>query len=96
MNARTQVSLDPEMQRRAHARAAELKISFAEYVRRLLVQDLGEPKPKAGVAGVFDLVDEGPATDVTADKDKMLAEAIRDTHARDRPGKKPPAKAGGR
>lgn len=96
MNARTQVSLDPEMQRRAHARAAELKISFAEYVRRLLVQDLGEPKPKAGVQGIFDLVDEGPMTNVAEDKDKMLAEAIRDAHARGRAAKKPTTRAGRR
>jgi hypothetical protein len=47
MNARTQITIDPELQRRAQARAAELGISFAEYVRRLLASDLGEPKPKA-------------------------------------------------
>jgi hypothetical protein len=96
MNARTQVSLDPEMQRRAHARAAELKISFAEYVRRLLVQDLGKPKSKAGVADVFDLVDDGPVTNIAEDEDKMLAEAIQDAHARGRPAKKLPTKAGRR
>ena len=42
MNARTQITMDPEMQRRAHAKAAELGISFAEYVRRVIAQDLGE------------------------------------------------------
>jgi hypothetical protein len=43
MNARTQITMDPDMQHRAHARAAALGISFAEYVRRLVQQDLGEP-----------------------------------------------------
>lgn len=76
MNARTQITLDPELQRRAHARAAELGISFAEYVRRLLANDLGEPKPKADISMVFDLVDEGPATDIARDKDKMIGEAV--------------------
>jgi hypothetical protein len=88
MNARTQISIDPEVQRRAHARAAELKISFAEYVRRLLVQDLGEPKPKADISVVFDLVNQGPMTDVARDKDSMIAEAVLEEHARTRAKKK--------
>lgn len=76
MNARTQITLDPELQRRAHAKAAELGISFAEYVRRLLARDLGEPKPKADISAVFDLIDEGPPTDIARDKDKMVGEAV--------------------
>ncbi len=55
MNARTQITMDPEMQRRAHAKAAELGISFAEYVRRVIAQDLGEAKPKADISMIFDL-----------------------------------------
>jgi len=81
MNARTQVTLDPEMQRRAQARAAELNISFAEYVRRLLVQDLGEAKGKHSVAGIFDIADAGPITNIARGKDKMIAEAILDEHS---------------
>src|SRR5260370_1208966 len=76
MNARTQVTLDPEIRRRAQAKAAELGISFAEYVRRLVANDLGEPKPKADISIIFDLVDEGPATDIARDKDKMIGEAV--------------------
>jgi len=78
MNVRTQVTLDPEMQRRAQARAAELKISFAEYVRRLLVNDLGETKRRAEISAIFDLGDSGPATDIARNKDEMIAEAILD------------------
>jgi hypothetical protein len=76
MNARTQITMDPELQRRAQARAAELGISFAEYVRRLLTNDLGERKPKADISIIFDLIDEGPPTDIARDKDKMLGEAV--------------------
>ncbi len=76
MNARTQITMDPEMQRRAHAKAAELGISFAEYVRRLVAQDLGEPKPKADVSIVFDLGASEEPTDVARDKDKLLGEAV--------------------
>src|SRR5947209_7672107 len=87
MNARTQITIDPEVQRRAQARAAELKISFAEYVRRLLAQDLGEPKRNASVSVIFDLVDEGPFTDIARHKDKMIAEAVLKEHSRS-PSKK--------
>src|SRR5581483_4259856 len=76
MNARTQIKLDPEVQRQAQAKAAELGISFAEYVRRLVAQDLGAAKPKTHISVVFDLVDEGPRTNVARDKHKMLDEAV--------------------
>jgi hypothetical protein len=82
MNARTQITIDPEMQRRAHAKAAELGISFAEYIRRLLAQDLGETKRKADVSVLFDLVDEGPPTNIARDKDKMVGEAVWEEHQR--------------
>jgi hypothetical protein len=64
------------MQRRAQAKAADLGISFAEYMRRLVANDLGEPKPKADISIIFDLVDEGPATNIARDKDKMIGEAV--------------------
>jgi len=70
------------MQRRAHAKAAALGISFAEYVRRLLAQDLGEAKRKVDVSLVFDLVDEGPRTNIARDKDKMVGEAVWKEHQR--------------
>src|SRR5271157_1312964 len=76
MSARTKVTLDPEMQRRAQAKAADLGISFAEYVRRLVANDLGEPKPRTDISIIFDLVDEGPATNIARDKDKMIGEAV--------------------
>jgi hypothetical protein len=40
MKARTQITMDPDLQRRAQAKAAELGISFAEYVRRLVADVL--------------------------------------------------------
>jgi hypothetical protein len=82
MNARTQITMDPETQRRAQAKAAELGISFAEYVRRLVSADLGEPKRKADISILFDLVDEGRPTDIARDKDKMLGEAVWKEHVR--------------
>jgi hypothetical protein len=88
MTVRSQITLDPETQRRAHAKAAELGISFAEYVRRLVAQDLGERKPKADISIVFDLVDEGPTTDIARDKDKLIGEAVWAEYLRET-GRKP-------
>ena len=75
MMSRTQITLEPEMQRRARDRAVQLGISFAEYVRRLLVRDLGEPQQKVDPSSVFDLGTSGGA-DVARDKDSMLAAAV--------------------
>jgi hypothetical protein len=78
MNVRTRITMDPEMQRRAHAKAAELGISFAEYVRRLVARDLEEPKQKSktDISVIFDLVTEGEPTDIARDKDALIGEAV--------------------
>jgi hypothetical protein len=73
---RTQITMDPEMQRRAQAKAAELGLSLAEYVRRVIARDLGEAKPKADISVIFDLVTEGEPTDIARDKDKLIGEAV--------------------
>ena len=82
MNARTQITMDPEMQRRAHAKAAELGISFAEYIRRVVANDLGGSKPKFDVTTLFDYVKGGPITDIARDKDKMIGDAVWEEHLR--------------
>jgi hypothetical protein len=92
MNARTQITMDPELQRRARARAAELGISFAEYMRRLVVSDLGEPRQKADISTLFNLIDEGPPTDIARDKDKMIGEAVWAEYLQET-GRKPRRKA---
>jgi hypothetical protein len=76
MSARIQITMDPDLQRRAHAKATELGISFAEYVRRLVANDLGEPRSKADVSMIFDLCVSDEPTDIARDKDKMLGEAV--------------------
>ncbi len=76
MNARTQITMDPEMQRRARKKAAELGMSFAEYVRRVVAQDLGQPKAKPDVSIIFDLGASDEPTDIARDKDKLLGEAV--------------------
>ena len=59
-----------------HAKAAELGIPFAEYVRRLVALDLGELKRKADGSMIFDLVTDGEPTDIGRDKHEMIADAL--------------------
>lgn len=76
MNARTQITMDPELQRRAQVKAGDLGISFAEYVRRVVANDLGTKKSKPDISIVFDLGASVESTDIARDKDKMLGEAV--------------------
>ncbi len=73
--ARLQVSLPPEDHRRARARAAELGISFAEYIRWLVSRDLGEDRGVSDPQALFDLGDSG-GSDVARDKQRHLGEAV--------------------
>lgn len=76
MMSRSQISLDPEMLRRARQRAAQLGVSFAEYVRGLVAKDLGEPETPTSPSVVFNLGSSG-GSDVARDKDSMVGNAIR-------------------
>lgn len=75
MPSRTQITLDRETQKRAKSRAAQLGVSFAEYVRRLVAKDLAEPVPAADVSLVFDL-GRSPDSDIARDKDRLVGEAM--------------------
>jgi plasmid stability protein len=76
MMSRTQISLDPELQRRARQRAAKLGVSFAEYVRRVVERDLERKSPpRPGAAAVFDL-GASVGADIARDKDDMVAAAF--------------------
>src|SRR5205085_12641699 len=75
MMARIQIALPPEEQRRARARASELGISFAEYVRRLIARDLGEPPRAADVTALFNL-GESSGSDVARHKHRYVGEAV--------------------
>lgn len=72
---RTQISFERRMLKRARARAGKLGISLAEYVRRLVAEDLeGSPAP-VDPSAVFDLGSSG-SSDIASNKDRMLGEAF--------------------
>src|ERR1700730_6825035 len=96
MNARAQVTMDSEMRRRAHAKAAGLGLSFAEYVHRLMAQDLVRPNHKPDIAIMFDLVDPGKPTNIARDKDKMIGYAVWKEYLQDINDKPRQRKRGGR
>jgi hypothetical protein len=74
MMSRTQITLEPEMQRRARRRATELGISLAEYIRRLVAEDLGGAHNTVNPARVFDLGSSGDS-DIAKEKRAMIAKA---------------------
>jgi hypothetical protein len=76
MMQRTQISLPAAEHRRARRRASELGISLAEYLRRLVRRDLGEPSTPGDVGSLFALGDSG-GSDVAADKDAYVAASVR-------------------
>lgn len=79
MMARVQIALSVEDQRRARARAADLGISLAEYVRRLVARDLGETRATNDPHALFDLGDSG-GSDVAHEKRRYVSEAVGAAH----------------
>lgn len=75
MMARSQISMDTELQARARRRAAELGVSFAAYVRRLVLRDLAGEAPAVDPSAVFDLGRSG-GSDVARNKEAMLDAAF--------------------
>ncbi len=75
---RTQLSFEREMLRQARTRADALGISLAEYVRRLVAEDLHSESPTADPGAVFNLGASG-GSDIAAEKAAMLGQAFSQT-----------------
>ncbi len=75
MMARSQITLEPETQRRARQRASDLGVSLAEYIRGLVSRDLGASQRLVEPSAVFDLGSSG-GSDIARKKDAMIAEAV--------------------
>lgn len=82
MVVRTQITLDAETHSRARQRAAELGVSLAEYVRRVVSSDLDNaPPPESDISAIVGMFDSG-GSDVARYKDEYLGEAIEVLHPR--------------
>ena len=75
MMSRTQIALEPEVQRRARQRANDLGVSLAEYLRRLVSRDLGTSQPAADPSAIFDLGSSG-GSNIAKNKDAKITEAF--------------------
>jgi hypothetical protein len=73
---RTVISIERDLYQRARARAEALGMSFAEFVRSLLQEKLGDAKPKVDPSIIFDLGRSAEPTDIARDKDKLIGEAV--------------------
>lgn len=83
MTVTNEIVFDEEMRRRAETRAAELGLSFADYVRSLVPSDLSRrpvaaksTKPKPDISVFFDLGASEEPTDIARDKDNLVGEAV--------------------
>lgn len=84
---RTQIALDSESHRRARECAADLGISLAEYVRRLVDRDLGERERRADPSAFVNLGSSG-GSDIARFKDEYVGEAIEADVLGDRPNQR--------
>jgi hypothetical protein len=75
MTQRTQVTLESSDHRKARRRAAELGISLAEYVRRLIRRDLADDRPRGDVTSLFAL-GKSAGSDVRRHKDAYIGQAM--------------------
>jgi hypothetical protein len=57
MMARTQIALHPEVQHRARQRAGDLGVSFAEYLRRLVVSDAERDQARARIEDSIKIIE---------------------------------------
>lgn len=83
MMSRTQITLQWEVQRKARQRAGDLGVSFAEYIRRLVIRDLGSSPAKTDPRVIFDLGSSG-GSDIAKDKVTMIGKAFASSRGRKR------------
>ncbi len=72
---RTQIALEPEQHALAKKKAADLGISMAEYIRRVVEHDLGRADNRGDVSAVFCLGRSG-GSDIAAEGKDTVADAV--------------------
>lgn len=80
---RTQITLSPEQHVRARRRATALGISMAEYVRRLVDEDLDAPRPRADLAPIVGLFASG-GSDIATERTEAIRNAVIERASRKR------------
>lgn len=75
MSSRSQITLDSALARKAKARARDLGISFAEYVRRLIDRDLDGDQVRSGLGDLIGIGDSG-GSDIARHEEAYLNEVF--------------------
>ena len=81
MTQRTQITLDSADHVRARRRAADLGVSLAEYLRRLVRADLGGEQSRGDASALFALGDSG-GSDIARHKEAYIGDAVEAEHPR--------------
>ena len=72
---RTQIALEPEQHAQVKRKAADLGISMAEYIRRLVERDLDVFESEVDISVIFGLGNSG-GSDIATEGKAAVAEAI--------------------
>ena len=72
---RTQIDLESEQHALVKRKAADLGISMAEYIRRLVERDLAQTGSSSDISAIFGIGDSG-GSDIAVDRKQATAEAI--------------------
>ena len=72
---RTQIDLESEQHALVKRKAADLGVSMAEYIRRLVERDLAQTGPGSDISAIFGIGDSG-GSDIAVDRKGATAEAI--------------------
>ena len=72
---RIHIDLETEQHALAKRKAVDLGISMAEYIRRLVEQDLAQKGPNSDISAIFGIADSG-GSDIVVDRKTTTAEAI--------------------
>lgn len=72
---RTQIHLESEQHALIKRKAADLGVSMAEYIRRLVERDLNQTGSSSDISVIFGIGDSG-GSDIAVDRKGATAEAI--------------------
>lgn len=81
---RTQIALEAEQHAGVKRKAAELGISMAEYIRRLIERDLSMPETQGDISAIFGLGNSG-GSDIAAEGKSAIEEAFEAEWVRRKP-----------
>ena len=82
MMVRTQISLDPAELQQAKARAAELGVSLAEFVRQAVRRELGSSRTTGHISDIFGIFGPDPGGPIAPeDYDDIIGRGLSDEYA---------------